>query len=148
MAWPARVKEVQSLRGASANQPSIPAYARALTNWPPSNPIPKLSSRPKHLPSARGYPFRRQLTLAAALSRRRDPFQCQIPGLRLDDLEHLGMTTPEDWDGFVQGFVQDDIWRCWCKGLSVKAVRRNFVIVCPGAVIFWSNHDVASQQDK
>src|SRR5262245_66501561 len=39
MAWPARVNEVQSLRAASANQPSFPAYARALTNWSPSNPI-------------------------------------------------------------------------------------------------------------
>ena len=26
---------------ASANQPSLPAYATALTNWPPSNPISK-----------------------------------------------------------------------------------------------------------
>jgi hypothetical protein len=29
-----------------------------------------------------------------------------------------------------------------------KPVRRNFVIICPGAVIFWSNHVFASQQDK
>src|SRR6516165_5178272 len=29
-----------------------------------------------------------------------------------------------------------------------EAVRRNFVIVCPGAVIFWSNHDVASQINR
>src|SRR5262249_17812695 len=41
MAWPARVKEVQSLRAASANQPSFPAYVKALTNWLPSNPISK-----------------------------------------------------------------------------------------------------------
>src|SRR5215472_753986 len=41
MAWPARVNEVQSLRGASANQPSFPAYVKALTNWLPSNPISK-----------------------------------------------------------------------------------------------------------
>src|SRR5262245_17530996 len=39
MAWPAPVKEVQSLRAASANQPSFPAYVKALTNWLPSNPI-------------------------------------------------------------------------------------------------------------
>ena len=38
---PALVREVQPLRGASTNQPSLPAYARALTNWPPSNPISK-----------------------------------------------------------------------------------------------------------
>src|SRR5215471_616614 len=41
MAWPARVKEVQSLRATSANQPSFPAYVKALTNWLPSNPISK-----------------------------------------------------------------------------------------------------------
>src|SRR5262249_8935224 len=41
MAWPARVNEVQSLRAASANQPSFPAYVKALTNWLPSNPISK-----------------------------------------------------------------------------------------------------------
>jgi hypothetical protein len=41
IAAPALVREVQPLRGASANQPSLPAYATALTNWPPSNPISK-----------------------------------------------------------------------------------------------------------
>jgi len=41
IAAPALVREVQSLRGASANQPSFPAYVRALTNWLPSNPISK-----------------------------------------------------------------------------------------------------------
>ena len=40
IAAPALVREVQPLRaGASANQPSFPAYARALINWLPSNPI-------------------------------------------------------------------------------------------------------------
>src|SRR6516225_8218391 len=41
IAAPALVREVQPLRGASTNQPSLPAYARALTNWQPSNPISK-----------------------------------------------------------------------------------------------------------
>jgi len=53
---------------------------------------------------------------ANACSSRIASTQCQIPGLGLEDLEHLGMTTPEDWDGFVQ----DDIWRCWCKGHPSK----------------------------
>src|SRR5262249_15001974 len=76
MAWPARVNEVQSLRAASANQPSFPAYARALTNWSPSNPISNaFFSIHAFALGARGYPFRRQLTLAAVVSRRRDPFE-------------------------------------------------------------------------
>jgi hypothetical protein len=31
---------------------------------------------------------------------------------------------------------------------QLAAVIRNFVIICLGAVIFWSNPDVASQKDK
>jgi len=48
-------------------------------------------------------------------------------GLSADDPKHL------PFSGITRG---------------AQPVRRNFVIICPGAVIFWSNHDVANQKDK
>src|SRR5215470_9204334 len=114
MAAPARVKEVQPLRGASANQPSLPAYARALTNWPPSNPISKafFSIHTFVLGARLSIPAAANACSSRIASAR--SISVSNPGLCPEDLEHLGMTTPEDWDGF------DDIWRCWCKGLPSK----------------------------
>jgi hypothetical protein len=38
------------------------------------------------------------------------------------------------------------------SGIAQRKVKKtsesNFVIICPGVVMFWSNHDVASQKDK
>src|SRR5262249_14979695 len=98
-AAPALVTEVQPLRGASANQPSLPAYARALTNWPPSNPISKafFSIHTFVLGARVSIPAEANACSSRIASAR--SISGQIPGLCPEDLEHLGMTKPEDLTG-------------------------------------------------
>ena len=72
----------------------------------------------------------------------------QTPDPGIKHRQHLGMTHARRLGRFCTGFCTGRYLAMLVQRSSVKAVRRNFVIVCPGAVIFWSNHDVASQQDK
>ena len=72
----------------------------------------------------------------------------QTPDPGIKHRQHPGMTHARRLGRFCTGFCTGRYLAMLVQRSSVKAVRRNFVIVCPGAVIFWSNHDVASQQDK